>query len=83
VITDPIVEGFHYYSLVLDGYPFVTREPGVLRYGSHGEWHRNSERSGGDYYTIKDVPHGKIQQVRYYSSVTQACAGRSSTRSWV
>ncbi len=73
VITDPIVEGFHYYSLVLDG--ISVCDPASQAFFGMGRMASGieiPERSGGDYYTIKDVPHGKIQQVRYYSSVTQA-----------
>lgn len=73
VITDPIVEGFHYYSLVIDG--VAVCDPASQAFFGMGRMASGieiPEKSGEDYYEIKDVPHGKIQQVRYRSSITQS-----------
>lgn len=74
VTTDPIVEGFHYYSVLIDGTPGT--DSGSKTYYGMGRMASGidipEEGNKGDYYAIKDVPHGQIRQVRYYSSITKA-----------
>lgn len=73
VTTEPIVEGFHYYSLLIDG--VAVCDPASQAFYGMGRMASGieiPEKSGGDYYTIKDVPHGKIQQIRYYSDITKS-----------
>lgn len=72
VITDPVVEGFHYYSVLLDG--TAVCDPGSQTFYGMGRMASGIDipEKNVDYYTIKNVPHGRIRQIRYYSDVTQA-----------
>jgi enterochelin esterase-like enzyme len=70
--TDSISEGFHYYSLLIDGVA-VADPASEIFYGMS----RNASGieipfSGGGYYSIKDVPHGDVRIKRYYSTVTNS-----------
>ncbi|WP_026461530.1 alpha/beta hydrolase-fold protein [Adhaeribacter aquaticus] len=72
VTTDSIGEGFHYYSLIIDGLA-VADPASETFYGMS----RNASGieipfRGGDYYAIKDVPHGDVRIKRYFSSVTNS-----------
>ncbi|HEY5325405.1 MAG TPA: alpha/beta hydrolase-fold protein [Mucilaginibacter sp.] len=71
VTTDSISEGFHYYSLLIDGMAVADPESetfyGMGRMASGIEIPFN----GGDYYALKDVPHGDIRIKKYYSTVTK------------
>jgi len=72
VTTDPIVEGFHYYSVIVDGYTAVDPSSqtfyGMSRMASGIE----IPEKDVDYYLAKNVPHGQIRQMRYYSEITKA-----------
>ena len=72
VTTDPVSEGFHYYSLVIDG--IAVPDPSSEVFYSMGRMASGIEIpfSGGDYYSLKDVPHGDIRIKRYYSKVTRS-----------
>lgn len=69
VTTDPQGEGFHYYSLVIDGVavadPSSESFYGMSRMASGIE----IPVQGEAYYAIRDVPHGDIRLKRYYSPV--------------
>ncbi len=70
VTTDSISEGFHYYSLIVDGVavadPASETFYGMSRMASGIE----IPFAGGDYYAEKQVPHGDIRIKRYFSAVT-------------
>ena len=72
VTTDSISEGFHYYSLIVDGVtvadPASESFYGMSRMASGIE----IPFAGDDYYAEKNVPHGDIRIKRYYSSVTNS-----------
>jgi Enterochelin esterase and related enzymes len=72
VTTDPIVAGFHYYSLIIDG--VVVADPGSQTFYGMSRMASGIEipEKGVDYYSPKNGPHGQIRQVRYYSGVTQS-----------
>jgi len=71
VTTTPLVMGFHYYSLVVDG--VTVADPATRTFFGSG-WANSGieipEAADGDYYRAKDVPHGQVSQRRYYSKVT-------------
>ncbi|WP_111308198.1 alpha/beta hydrolase-fold protein [Confluentibacter sediminis] len=71
VTTDPIVEGFHYYSLIADG--VATTDPNSNTYYGMSRWASGIEipEKNVDYYLPKDVPHGDIRIKYYYSKITQ------------
>jgi enterochelin esterase-like enzyme len=72
VTTTPLVEGFHYYSLVVDS--LTVADPATRTFFGSG-WENSAieiaEPPEVDYYLPKDVPHGQVSQRRYYSTVTQ------------
>jgi enterochelin esterase-like enzyme len=72
VITDSLGEGFHYYSLLIDG--VAVADPASESYYGMGRMASGIEIpfEGDDYYSIKDVPHGDVRMKRYYSSVTNS-----------
>ncbi len=72
VTTDPIALGFHYYSLIIDGVAVV--DPATQTYYGMGRMASGIDipDPDGDYYTAKDVPHGEVRSVNYYSEITQA-----------
>jgi enterochelin esterase-like enzyme len=71
VTTDSLSEGFHYYSLLIDGVavadPASETFYGMSRMASGLE----VPFKGDGYYAVKDVPHGDVRQLRYYSTVCQ------------
>jgi enterochelin esterase-like enzyme len=72
VTTDPIVEGFHYYSVVVDGYSVVDPSSQTFYGMSRMASGIDIPEKGVDFYLPKNVPHGQIRQLRYYSNITKA-----------
>lgn len=72
VITDPVVEGFHYYSLLIDGVPVV--DPSSQTFYGMGRMASGIDipDTGMEYYQAQDVPHGQVRSVNYYSAITKA-----------
>ncbi|HEY1209327.1 MAG TPA: alpha/beta hydrolase-fold protein [Terracidiphilus sp.] len=66
----PMVPGFHYYTLLIDGAEFS--DPGSHSYFGGGKDASGIEipESGATYYLPQDVPHGAVREVWYFSSVT-------------
>lgn len=65
-VTDSLGEGFHYYSLLIDG--VAVADPGSETFYGMGRMASGIEVpfKGGEYYALKDVPHGDIRMKRYY-----------------
>ncbi len=65
----PMDEGFHYYHLTIDG--GVVNDPGTHNYFGSCRWESGIEipAHDKDFYALKDVPHGKVQQVLFPSKV--------------
>ncbi len=70
--TDPVVLGFHYYSLVIDGVSVV--DPSSQTFYGMGRMASGIDipDPDGDFYTTKNVPHGEVRSVNYYSNTTKA-----------
>ncbi|AEV98780.1 esterase [Niastella koreensis] len=70
VTTDSISEGFHYYSLLIDG--VALADPASETFYGMGRMASGIEIPfrGGGYYAVKDVPHGDLRIKRYYSATT-------------
>ncbi len=66
----PMDEGFHYYHLTIDG--GVFNDPGTLNYYGSCRWESGIEipAHDSDFYAMKQVPHGNVQQVYFYSKST-------------
>lgn len=69
-VTEPIVPGFHYYTLAVDG-KRVSDPNSRLFFGS-GFWSSGIEipEPGVDFYLEKNVPHGEIRIEKYQSALT-------------
>lgn len=67
VTTDSISEGFHYYSLIIDG--VAIADPASKTFYGMGRMASGIEIpfAGGGYYAIRDVPHGDISIKNYFS----------------
>lgn len=66
----PMDEGFHYYHLSVDGGTF--NDPGALNFYGSTRWESGIEipAHDQDFYALKDVPHGNVQQILFPSKST-------------
>jgi enterochelin esterase-like enzyme len=69
----PMDEGFHYYRLTIDSGTF--NDPGALNFYGSVRWESGIEipAHDQDFYALKDVPHGNVQQVLFPSASTGTC----------
>ncbi|MBN2613163.1 MAG: esterase [Bacteroidales bacterium] len=67
---EPLDEGFHYYHLIVDG--GIFNDPGTLNFYGSVRWESGIEVPAfdQDFYALKDVPHGRVQQVLFPSKST-------------
>lgn len=65
--STPQDEGFHYYQLNIDG--ASVPDPGSLYFYGASRWGSGVEvpAQDQDFYALKNVPHGQIREVYYYS----------------
>ena len=70
VTTTPLVEGFHYYTLAIDG--SNVADPATRTFFGSGFYNSAIEvpARDADIYAAKDVPHGQVRQQWYFSKVT-------------
>lgn len=68
----PQEEGFHYYQLNIDG--ASVPDPGTRYFYGAGRWGSGIEIPAHDqaFYALKDVPHGQVSELNYYSEITGA-----------
>jgi enterochelin esterase-like enzyme len=66
----PLDEGFHYYRLTVDGGTF--NDPGTLNFYGSTRWESGIEipAHDADFYALKDVPHGRVEQILFASPST-------------
>lgn len=66
----PMDEGFHYYNVNIDGGKF--NDPGTLNFYGSTRWESGIEipAHDRDFYALKNVPHGNVQQVLFPSPST-------------
>jgi enterochelin esterase-like enzyme len=71
--SGPLDKGFHYYHLTIDG--GVFNDPGTLNFYGSTRWESGIEipAPDQDFYALKDVPHGKVQQILFPSKSTNTC----------
>ena len=67
----PQDEGFHYYQLEIDG--ASVPDPGSKYYYGASRWGSGIDvpAADEDFYTVKNVPQGSVNEVYYYSTVTE------------
>jgi enterochelin esterase-like enzyme len=70
VTTDSLSEGFHYYSIIIDG--VAVCDPASETFYGMGRMASGFEVpfAGDVTYATRNVPHGDIRIKRYYSNVT-------------
>ncbi|HEV2830888.1 MAG TPA: alpha/beta hydrolase-fold protein, partial [Hanamia sp.] len=70
--TDSISEGFHYYSLLIDG--VAVADPASETFYGMGRMASGIEIPfiGGRYYALNNVPHGDIRIKNYFSNATNS-----------
>jgi enterochelin esterase-like enzyme len=68
---NPLDEGFHYYHLTIDGGTF--NDPGTGNFYGSTRWESGIEipAHDQDFYALKDVPHGHVQQILFPSTSTK------------
>ena len=66
----PMEEGFHYYHVNIDG--GIFNDPGTLNFYGSTRWESGIEipAHDQDFYAMKDVPHGNVQQILFPSKST-------------
>ena len=72
VTTDSIGKGFHYYSLILDGVSLA--DPASETFYGMGRMASGIEipYAKGEFYALKEVPHGDIRIKKYFSRATNS-----------
>ena len=72
----PLDEGFHYYHLAVDGGTF--NDPGTLNFYGSTRWESGIEIPAHDaeFYALREVPHGRVQQVLFPSKLTNSIIAR-------
>ena len=70
VTTTSLVEGFHYYTLAIDG--STVADPATRTFFGSGFYNSAIEvpARDADFYAAKAVPHGQVRQLSYFSKVT-------------
>ena len=69
--SEPQDEGFHYYQLNIDG--ASVPDPNSLYFYGASRWGSGIDVPAADeeFYTVKNVPQGSINEVYYWSDVTE------------
>ena len=69
--SEPQDEGFHYYQLNIDG--ASVPDPGSKYYYGASRWGSGIDIPAQDeeFYTVKNVPQGSVNEVYYWSTVTE------------
>ena len=69
--SEPQDEGFHYYQLNIDG--ASVPDPGSKYYYGASRWGSGIDVPAQDeeFYTVKNVPQGTVNEVYYWSTVTE------------
>jgi len=72
VITSPLVEGFHYYQIIVDG--ARAADPNTRTFFGSSRWMSGIEvpSDDQDFFAVKNVPHGGMHEHQYFSSVSKA-----------
>ena len=70
--SKPQDEGFHYYQIVVDG--AQVPDPNSLYYYGASRWGSGIEipAKDQDFYARKNVPHGQLREVLYYSKTSSS-----------
>ena len=72
VVTPPLVVGFHYYAIIVDG--VSVADPASETFFGVSKMMSGIEvpSPGEDFYDAKNVPHGEVREHWYYSQTNSA-----------
>lgn len=70
VTTPPLVPGFHYYTLLIDGAEVADLNSHTFFGGGKDVSGIEIPEAGSTYYLPRDVPHGQVREIWYESKVT-------------
>jgi enterochelin esterase family protein len=68
--TAPLVPGFHYYSVTIDGAEGNDLGSHTFFGGGRDASAIEIPESGSTYYLPQDVPHGAVREIWYFSKIT-------------
>jgi enterochelin esterase-like enzyme len=68
--TAPLVPGFHYYTLLIDGAEVTDINSHTFFGGGKDASGIEIPEAGSTYYLPQNVPHGQVRENWYYSKVT-------------
>lgn len=66
----PMDKGFHYYHMIMDG--AIVNDPGTENFFGSCRWESGIEipAPDADFYALKNVAHGNVQQIYFHSNST-------------
>ena len=69
--TDPLVPGYHYYTIVVNG--IASADPASQSYYGTSKMCSAIEipEEGCELFETQDVPHGQVRELRYFSNYTK------------
>ncbi len=72
VVTPPLIVGFHYYAIIVDG--VAVADPASESFFGVSKMMSGIEvpSPGEDFYDAKNVPHGEVREHWYYSQTNSA-----------
>ena len=70
VTSGPLVPGFHYYTVLIDGAEFSDPASHTFFGGGKDASGIEIPEPGSTYYLPQDVPHGAVREIWYSSKVT-------------
>jgi enterochelin esterase family protein len=70
VTSAPLVPGFHYYTVLVDGAEFSDPASHAFFGGGKDASGIEIPEHGSTYYLPQDVPHGDVHEIWYFSKVT-------------
>jgi enterochelin esterase-like enzyme len=70
VTTPPLVPGFHYYTIIIDGAEFSDTASHSFFGGGKDTSGIEIPEQGSTYYLPQPVPHGDVREIWYSSKVT-------------
>jgi enterochelin esterase-like enzyme len=70
--TRPLDEGFHYYTINIDG--AEVPDPGSMFFFGSNRWGSGVEipARDQDFYSAKNVPHGQLREILFFSKSTES-----------
>ena len=72
IVTKPLLPGYHYYSLIVDG--VSTADPASESYFGTSRMASAIDipEPGMDLFETQDVPHGQVRELTYWSKYTES-----------